>query len=56
MFFWNVTSAELESGDIIQFSIFDEGPPVTVEQVGAPLLHREACAGLLPELVEPNIK
>ena len=56
VFLWNVTAAELESGDLIQFSVFDEGPPTTVEQVGAPLLHREACATLLPELVEPSIE
>ena len=56
VFLWNVTAAELESGDLIQFSVFDEGPPTTVEQVSAPLLHREACANLLPELVEPNVE
>lgn len=55
VFLWNVTAAELESGNTIQFSVFDEGPPTAVEQVGAPLLYREACANLLPELVEPRV-
>ncbi len=56
VFLWNVTAAELESGNKIIFSVFDEGIPTTVEQVGAPLLHREACSNLNSELVIPRVE
>jgi hypothetical protein len=56
VFLWNVTAAELESGDTIIFTVFDEGIPTTVEQVSAPLLHREACSDLNSELVVPEVR
>jgi hypothetical protein len=55
VFLWNVTAAELESGSTIQFAVFDEGPPKTIEQVSAALMHREACSALQSELVEVRI-
>ncbi len=55
-FLWNVTAAELESGNAILFSVFDEGAPKTIEQVSAPLMHREACSALQYDLIEPVVK
>jgi hypothetical protein len=55
VFLWNVTAAELESGSTIQFAVFDEGPPKTIEQVSAALMHREACSALQSELVAVRI-
>ncbi len=56
VFLWNVTAAELESGDVLHFAIFDEGPPNTIEQVSAPIAHREGCSNLHQELVLPKVE
>ncbi len=56
VFYWNVTTEELESSDTIQFAVFDEGIPKTIEQVSAPLLHRETCSVLEAEVIKPVVK
>ncbi len=55
-FFWNVTGEELESGNTIHFAVFDEGIPKTIEQVSAPLAHREGCSNMHKDIVEPSIQ
>ncbi|MFA6888178.1 MAG: hypothetical protein WC254_01655 [Candidatus Woesearchaeota archaeon] len=56
VFYWNVTTKELEGSDTIKFSIFDEGIPKTIEQVSAPLMHRESCSILQADKIKPVVK
>lgn len=55
-FLWNVTAGKLESGNTIHFGVFDEGAPNTVEQVSAPLAHRQGCSNLHQELILPYVR
>ncbi len=53
VFTWDVTAQDLESSDTIVFNIFDEGEPKLLEQVNAPLAHREACSALEATAIQP---
>lgn len=55
-FVWEVSAEELENSNAILFSVFDEGVPKTVEQVSAPLLHREACSALQSTVIKPKLQ
>lgn len=56
VYYWNVTSAMLESGNTILFPVIDEGMPKTLEQVSAPLMHREGCVQLESDVLKPRVE
>lgn len=56
VFTWDVTAQDLESSDTIIFNVFDEGEPKTLEQVNAPLAHREVCSTLEAPAIEPQFE
>jgi hypothetical protein len=56
VFTWAVTSQDLEASDTMVFNIFDEGDPKTLEQVNAPLAHREACSTLESVAIQPQFE
>ena len=51
-----ISESDLENSNTIVFSVFDEGPPKYVEQVSAPLMHREACSILQENVITPDFK
>lgn len=56
VYYWNVTAAELESGDTIVLPVIDEGAPETLEHISAALMHREGCVALNSVALKPRIK
>jgi hypothetical protein len=53
---WEVTDAQLASGRRILFSVFDEDMPKKVEEISAPLMHRETCSELEWNTIRPKVK
>jgi len=56
LFNWTIDVSTLEQTDSISFKIFDEGPPVVIDGVGAPLNHRESCSRLNYNRVQPTLR
>ncbi len=54
-FNWTVTAGELENSSTITFSVFDEGPPKIIEDVGTPLDHRFRCSELNYARIQPRL-
>lgn len=55
-FMWTVGDDELRGKDTITFTIFDEGPPKIIEEIGAPLEHRQGCSALNENIVRPRLQ
>ncbi len=56
LFNWTVDEDVLAFGDTVVFTVFDEGPPLVVEDVGAPLGHRQRCSELNYARVLPRVE
>ncbi len=52
---WTVTADDLEKSGTITFSVFDEGPPRIMEDIGTPLDHRQGCSELNYAKIQPRL-
>jgi hypothetical protein len=44
---WKISKGELDNAKKITITVFDEGIPLMIEDVGSPLNHREGCSATL---------
>ncbi len=54
-FIWEPTSKDLQGNATIVLYSIDEGIPVRLEEVNAPLTHRDACAALNQQMLMPKV-